>query len=314
MGKNIKTDLQWLFQNNADKKDFIRYIFDRGGNWARSISSLIKNLREKGALGIHDKFSDLGFNANNAYVQLKARFTELEVGNFILSQGENVKFLEGHYSPDMISGKDVFDKVWEISSIFDSPELKDLWIEANRIIKNWNRNIKCNIRLSLNLSSFQPTNLHHQNFQSIVEDSLNQLKQFDSSKIQTDQGFVLRTPMIHYEFKLSNDSFSGIVTLLEGGIEGMAFLESQDYIDDWVRQFKDRIKEKANQLIDDINEIESEGTNKWDDSKYRIIALTSDADVFYDQYYIPTLFGSQDIHSDDYINDPHLINVDPSNP
>ena len=61
-------------------------------------------------------------------------------------------------SPDIILGIKNFYKVWEISTIFDSPEIKNLWIEGNKIIKSWKQNVKCDIGLSLNLSGFKPEN------------------------------------------------------------------------------------------------------------------------------------------------------------
>ncbi len=312
MNSRVKQNLDWLFHFNKDKNDFISFINARGGNWAESLSELIQNLKRKGAQGIQDKFGNLGFNVDYAYIQLKPRFCELEVGDFILDQGESVIFLEGQNSPDMISGIKKFDKVWEISTIFDSPELKNLWIEGNKIIKSWNRNVKVDIKLSLNLSSFQPEKSFHEIFDKIIKNSLNKLEEFDPMRLSLGQTYNITTPMIFYELKLSNTAFSGISTILEGGIEEMAFLETKDYIDSWVSQFQARIIKKSQQIMKDINIVESNGTNKWEKSKYRIIALVSDADIFYDKYFSQTCFGSTDIHKTKYINDPRVIGIQQS--
>jgi len=225
-----------------------------------------------------------------------------------------VVFLEGQNSPDMISGRKELDKVWEISTIFDSPELKNLWIEGNKIIKSWNQNVKCDINLSLNLSGFQPEKLFHKAFDKLVKDSLNQLRKFTPTSINLGQTIEVKTPMIYYKLKLSNNSFSGISTMIEGGIEEMAFLETQDYIDSWVSQFQTRIINKSQQIINDIQKVESNGANKWEKDNYRIIALVSDADIFYDKYFSQTCFGSMDIHKTKYINNPLVIGIQDSNP
>ena len=193
MNSRVKQNLDWLFHFNKDKNDFINFINARGGNWAESLSELIQNLKRKGAQGIQDKFRNLGFNVDYAYIQLKPRFCELEVGNFILDKGEKVIFLEGQNSPDMISGIKKFDRVWEISTVFDSPELKNLWIEGNKIIRRWSQNVKCDIKLSLNLSGFQPEKPFHKTFDRIVKDSLNQLRKFESTTLNLGQTIEVKT-------------------------------------------------------------------------------------------------------------------------
>ena len=314
MNSDIKQNLEWLFQFNKNKNDFVSYICARGGNWAESVSELIQNLKMKGGQGIQDKFRNLGFNAHKAYIQIKPRICELEVGDFLLDRGERVLFLEGQNSPDLISGTKKYDKVWEISTVFDSPELKNLWIEGNKIIKSWNRNIKVDIKLSLNLSGFQPEKSFHKNFDKIVKNILKELNRFDPMTLNLDKVKKIRTPMIYYELKLSNNSFSRISTMLEGGIEEMAFLETQNYIDSWVSQFQTRIINKSQQIINDIQKVENNGTNKWEKDYYCIIALVSDADIFYDKYFSQTCFGSTDIHKTKYINDPRVIGIQHSNP
>jgi Txe/YoeB family toxin of Txe-Axe toxin-antitoxin module len=314
MNSKIKQNLDWLFHFNKDKNDFINFINARGGNWAESLSELIQNLKRKGAQGIQDKFGKLGFNVDNAYIQLKPLFCELEVGDFISGKGEKVIFLEGQNSPDMISGIKKFDKVWEISTVFDSPEIKDLWIEGNKIIKSWKQNVECDIKLSLNLSGFQPEKSYHENFDKIVKNSLKELIKFDPMTLSLDKVKKIRTPMIYFVLKLSNNSFSGISTMQEGAIEEMAFLENQNYIDSWVSQFQNRIIKKSHQIINDIQKVENNGTNKWEKDNNRIIALVSDADVFYDKYFSQTCFGSMDIHKTKYINDPRVIRMQHSNP
>ena len=314
MNSIVKQNLEWLFHFNKDKNDFINFINARGGNWAKSLSELIQNLKRKGAQGIQDKFRNLGFNTDYAYIQLKPLFCELEVGDFMLDKGEKVIFLEGQNSPDMISGIKKFDKVWEISTVFDSPEIKNLWIEANKIIKRWKTNVKCDIKLSLNLSGFQPKKSYHKNFDKIVNNSLKELKKFDPIMLNLDEVIKIGTPMIYFELMLSSNSFSGISTMQEGAIEKMAFLETQEHIESWVSQFKSRIIKKSNQIINDIQKIEANGTNKWEKDNNRIIALVSDADIFYDKYFSQTCFGSMDIHITKYINDPRVIKIQHSNP
>jgi len=314
MNSIVKQNLDWLFHFNKDKNDFINLINARGGNWAESLSDLIQNLKRKGAQGIQDKFGKLGFNADYAYIQLKPLFCELEVGDFILDKGEKVIFLEGQNSPDMISGIKKFDKVWEISTVFDSPEIKNLWIEGNKTIKSWKQNIECDIKLSLNLSGFQPEKSYHKNFDRIVKNSLKELKKFDPETLSLDEVKETGVPMIHFVLKSSNNSFSGISTMQEGAIEEMAFLETQNYIDSWVTQFQTRIINKSQQIINDIQKVENNGTNIWEKDNYRIIALASDADIFYDKYFSQTCFGSMDIHKTKYINDPRVIGMQHSNP
>ena len=103
--------------------------------------------------------------------------------------------------------------------------------------------------------------------------------------LSLDKVKKIRTPMIYFMLKLSNNSFSGISTMQEGAIEEMAFLENQNYIDSWVSQFQNRIIKKSHQIINDIQKVENNGTNKWEKDNNRIIALASDADVFYDKYF-----------------------------
>lgn len=314
MNSNLKQDLEWLFHFNKDKNDFINLINTRGGNWAESLSELIQNLKRKGAQGIQDKFGKLGFNIDKAYIQLKPLFCELEVGDFISGKGEKVIFLEGQNSPDMISGIKKFDKVWEISTIFDSPEIKNLWIEGNKIIKSWKQNVKCDIRLSLNLSGFQPEKSYHKNFDKIVKNSLKELTKFDPMTLSIGEVKQIRTPMIYFILKLSNNSLSGISTMQEGAIEKMAFQETQNYIDSWVSQFQNRIIKKSHQIINDIQKFENNGTNKWEKDNNRIIAIVSDADIFYDKYFSQTCFGSKNIHKTKNINDSRIIGMRHSNP
>ena len=314
MKPKVKLNLEWLFYYNKDKTDFINFIDARGGNWAESLSKIIQNLKSKGVKGIQDKFNDLGFNIDNAYTQLKPRFCELEVGDFISSQEEKVYFLESQNLPDMISGKNKFDKIWEISTIFDSPELNNLWIEADKIIRNWDQKVKCDIKLSLGLSGFRPEKRYHDFFDNKVKSSLAELKKFDPTTLRLGHPKIVRSPLIFYQLELSTTSFSGISTMMEGGIEEMAHLETQEYIDSWVSQFQDRILRKSKQIINNIRIIENLGTNKWEKDNYRLIALVSDADIFYDQYFSQTCFGSLDIHKTKTIGDPRVIEIKPSNP
>ncbi len=314
MKPKAKLNLEWLFDYNKDKTNFINFIDARGGNWAESLSKIIQNLKSKGVQGIQDKFKDLGYNIDNAYTQLKPRFCELEVGDFISSQGEKVYFLEGQNLPDMISGTNKFDKVWEISTIFDSPELKNLWIEADKIIRNWNQKVRCDIKLSVGLSGFRPEKRYHHTFNRIVKCSLTELKNFDPTTLEPHHLEIVRSPMIFYQLELSTTSFSGISTMMEGGIEEMANLVTQEYIDSWVSQFQDRVLKKSKQMINNIRKIESLGTNKWEKDNYRLITLVSDADIFYHQYFSQTCFGSLDIHKTKTIGDPRVIGIKSSNP
>ncbi len=309
-----QSDLNWLFQFNKDKTNFIKLINARGGNWAEFLSELIQNLRRNGAQGVQDKFKDLGFNIDNAYVQLKPRFCELEVGNFISDQRENVCFLEGQNSPDMISGIKKFDKIWEISTVFDSPELKTLWIEGDKIIRNWHQKVSCDIRLSLRLSNFRPERRFHKSFDRIINNSLIELSNFDPSMLRPGLTETIETPMIFYELTLSNTSFSGISTMIEGGIEGMASLRIQGFIDSWVSQFQDRILTKSQQIVNNIKKVEADGTNKWEKNNHRFIAIVSDADIFYDTYFSQTCFSSMDIHKHRHISDSRVIGIKQSDP
>ena len=140
------------------------------------------------------------------------------------------------------------------------------------------------------------------------------LRKFDPLMLCPNKSREIKTPMIYYDLKLSNSSFSGISTMLEGGIEEMAFLETQKHIESWVSQFKSRIIKKSHQIINDIQTTEANGTNKWENKKEIMIALVSDADIFNDSYFSQTCFGSKNIHNKNYITDSRLINIQQSDP
>ncbi|MHA1150722.1 MAG: hypothetical protein ACTSR8_21075 [Promethearchaeota archaeon] len=310
----MKQVLDWLFDFNPNKSDFVNYILSKSQNWGKIIANLVQNLRKNRAIGIQDKFNDLGFNQNTVEFLLKPRLCELEVGNFLTNIGEKVQFLEGNNSPDLISGITDYDKVWEVSTIFDSPEMKKLWTEGNNIINAWNITVKVRIKLSLFLSNFRPERSYHENFERIVGNSLDILRQFDPSILKPNETYELRTPAIFYYLTIDNSGFSGISTILEGGIEEMGFLETADYNNAWVTKIKERILQKSKQLINNISIFEQRGVAPWNSQNYRLIAIVTDAYVFdYESYFKQCCFGSSDIHSTTYINDPRLNNLQKTN-
>ncbi len=132
----IERNLEWLFARNNSRDDFVNLIISTPGRWSEIISNLIQDLRNQGAIGLQEKFERIGFSENNSVLLLKSIFCELEVGCFLLNNGENVRFLEERNSPDLISGNNGFNKIWEISNIFDSINLRRLIIEGNEIIRN----------------------------------------------------------------------------------------------------------------------------------------------------------------------------------
>ncbi len=312
---NTKKTLNWLFDLNKNKTDFVNFIQTKNNNWSKVTSNLVLELRKNGAIGIQEKFKDLGFNINKAYVQLKARFCELEVGSFLIAKGEKIKFLEGQNSPDLISGIKNYDKVWEVSTTFGSPELKNLWIEGNKIINSWDFKVKVNIKLSLVFSDFRPKMSYHKRFETLINNSLKTLRDFDPECLKPSKKFELITPHIFYDLSLSDTNFSGISRIVEGGIDEMAHILLDDEINSWVNAFKSRIIKKSKQLINNINISEKSGNYDWDSYNYRLIAIVSDAEIFnYETYFIPSCFGSFNIHSTNHIKDIRLKNLNSSNP
>jgi len=182
----IKGQLNWLFDLNQNRKDFTNFILSQNKDFSNRIVEVVKELRYYNTKGIQEKFGKFGFNENDASLHIRSRLRELEVGCFLLKKGEKVKFLEGHSTPDLISGKEKFNKIWEITSVFNIKELRRLWIGANKIIKNWDVNVKVKIDISVLFSHFRPKRAYHKIFEDLVNGSLEELRK-TGEKIKADK-------------------------------------------------------------------------------------------------------------------------------
>lgn len=192
--------------------------------------------------------------------------------------------------------------------------MKKLWIEGNNIINSWDIRVKADIRLSSILSGFRPDRTYHKHFEKIVDNSLNILNKFDPLILKPGEIYELRTPAIFYNLRINESRFSGISTIIEGGIEEMAFLETAEHINAWVSKMKERILNKSQQLINNISVLEQGGSPEWNMNNQRLIAIVMDAEVFdYESYLKQCCFGSTDIHNTTRINDSRLMNLEPSN-
>ncbi len=311
---NTKSNLDWLFDLNKNKVDFVNYVINYSSDWANYLSYIITNLRMHHCVGVQQKFEKLGFNGNHSYVLLKSLTSELEVGLFLLNIGEKVKFLESQNAPDLVSGTKNFEKIWEVQTKYDSPYLKRLFIEGNEIISNWSVNVSIDIMLSLRLSGFIPQFVFHKYHETSVSLALKALKNFDTSILKTNKQFVLRTRDINFEIKPTTSSSSKIATIFEGGIEEMSHLIGPDEILEWIAILRNAIIKKSGQLINDIKIYESKKKNCWDSSKnFRLIALTTDADIWSNEiFFIGACFGCYDIKCTTPISDPRILGLTPS--
>lgn len=311
----IRRNFEWLFAHNNESDDFINFIMSIPGRWSEIFSNLIQNLRNQGAIGLQEKFQNIGFNRNNSLIQLKSLFYELEVGYFLLSQGERVRFMERQHSPDLISGDISNNKIWEISSIFDSVNLKRLLIEGHEIIRSWDINVTAHINLSLNLSGFLPNANYHEYHRQIVDESLNQLRSFDPDLLKTNRIHILNTPNIRYELSLSDKNFSGNATVLEGGLEGRAYLVPESEEIGWINALRNRILNKSEQLINNIRIYEQSRNIPWDSNNYRLIAIVIGSDVWPDEnIFLEACFGLFRNHNRSLIRDTRIDNLAPNNP
>lgn len=310
----IENELNWLFNLNQNKDQFKEFILSQDKDFFNLIVELVRESISYNIKGLQEKFGSFGFNENEAQVDIYSRLCELEVGLFLSKKGEKVRFLEGQSSPDLVSGNQFFNKIWEVSSIFNNKELRRLWIKTNKIIKDWDIKVEAKIDLSNIFSGFQPKMKYHKAFRDIVDNSLKELRKYDPKNLSNKKTDKLKTPAIFYDFKKINKNYSGISTMVEGGIERMATLDTDNLILPWIAALKDRICNKSNQLKTDIKKIEDQNKNIWDQPNYRLIAIVSDKDIFYDNYLIQTCFGSYNIHSDNLIADERLEKINNSNP
>lgn len=90
----IRQNLEWLFDLNKNKKEFINFILSKDNDWSEAISQSISELNANGALGVQEKFEKSGFNADTAYIKLLPIFCELEVGIFLIK--DLIKALESY--------------------------------------------------------------------------------------------------------------------------------------------------------------------------------------------------------------------------
>ncbi len=307
--------MEWLFARNYRRDDFVNLIISTPGRWSEIISNLIQDLRNQGAIGLQEKFERIGFSENNSVLLLKSIFCELEVGCFLLNNGENVRFLEERNSPDLISGNNGFNKIWEISNIFDSINLRRLIIEGNEIIRNWSVNATVHINFSLNLSGFIPNRHIHNYHEIIVNNSLNQLRDFNPNVLTPNHTCILNTQDIQYVIFLSDGGYSGIATVLEGGLERMAHLVLEDEELAWINALKSRVLKKSTQLINNINICEQNRNSSWDLNNYRLIAIVIGSDVWPDEnIFLEACFGLFRNHNRSLIRDTRIDNLAPNNP
>jgi len=82
---NHKATLEWLFDHNSDKDNWINYIQTFNDTWDGVISGLVLNLLFKGAEGIQDKFRNLGFSLDYAFFDIKPRLWSEEL--IIIAEG-----------------------------------------------------------------------------------------------------------------------------------------------------------------------------------------------------------------------------------
>lgn len=123
---NIDDELNFLFSLNRDRSDYINFIKDYSSDYGEYIANLINFLKKRSASKIPEKFQNLGFNENSALFNLESRLNELKLGQFLIHKGERVEFIEGRNSPDLISGHNFFNRIWEVATAFNQPQLKVL--------------------------------------------------------------------------------------------------------------------------------------------------------------------------------------------
>lgn len=312
---NIDDELNFLFSLNRDRSDYIIFIKDYSLDYGEHIANLINFLKKRSASKIPEKFQNLGFNENSALFDLESRLNELKLGQFLIHKGERVEFIEGKNSPDLISGHNSFNRIWEVATAFNQPQLEALWIEADKIIKKWDLKVKTDIYLSQIFNEFRPRRDWHEILNQIVNISLNNLNNFNASDNITKDGGELVTPGIIYRFKLSNSNFSGISNLIESGLEQMGWLETSNYIKNWVEYFETRIIEKSRQLDNNILISEQTGNYRWDNDSFRLIALITKADVLDREKYVKqTCFGVYDNWGTTDLDDNRIRDIEPSDP